>query len=295
MTKIAILELQHVNKKYKTAQVIDDVSLVIDEPGIWALVGPNGVGKTTLLNGICNIIPFNSGKVELLGQPNDNYTVFKHVSFLQDNTVLFHYLSGYDHLKYVCDVHGLPKKRIKEVAAYVGMTGYLEKKVGDYSLGMKQHLLLAISIVNQPKLLFMDEPLTGLDPSSAILVRKILLDLEKQGTTIILSSHNLAEIDRVTNQILFLKNGKIIEVDRENHMETHYIFKLSDKLSGKQLLMASGYSIQEENGAIKVTINESGIDKCIKSIQDNGISILDIQKEVTGSEKLYEETFGKRE
>ncbi|BAC12227.1 ABC transporter ATP-binding protein [Oceanobacillus iheyensis HTE831] len=295
MIVIAVLKLKEVSKKYKSQQVIDEINLTIDHPGIWALVGPNGVGKTTLLNCICNIIPASKGEIYLLGESNKNYQVFKQVSYLQDNTVLFHYLSGYDHLKFVCDIHKLSKSRIKEVAEYVGMDSYLHKKVGDYSLGMKQHLLLAISIVNRPKLLFMDEPLTGLDPSSAILMRNILLELVEQGTTVILSSHNLAEIDRVTNNIIFLKDGKLVEVDRLKHMETQYIFKLSDEDLGKRLFTDAGYTIQENSSnGMKVIMEESNLNQFIQNIQNSGISILDIQKEVSGSEELYETYFGKR-
>lgn len=294
MISIAILKLHEVNKKYKSHQVIDNVSLMINEPGIWGLVGPNGVGKTTLLNCICNIIPANSGKIELLGESNKNPDVFKKVSYLQDNLVLFPYLSGYDHLKYISDIHKLPKNRIKEVAAYVGMDSYLQKKVEDYSLGMKQHLLVALAIMNEPKLLFMDEPLNGLDPSSAIRMREILLDLKEKGTTIILSSHNLPEIDRVTNQILFLKDGKLKEVNREDHLSTYYRFDLSDHLKGMELLTEAGYTIEDEKQTIKVNLGESSLNACIEMIQGNGISIVDMKKEVSSSEHLYEAYFGKR-
>ena len=203
--------MKNLSKRFKKQLVINDISLTIDTPGIWALVGPNGVGKTTLLNLFTNLIPATSGTVQLVGKSNKDHTVFKEVSFLQDNTVLFDYLTGYDHLKYICDVHNLPKKRIHEIATYVGMESYLKKTAGDYSLGMKQHLLLAMAIVNNPKLLLLDEPLNGLDPTSAILIRKILVELAENGTTIILSSHNLAEVDRVTKNIIFLKGGRLIK------------------------------------------------------------------------------------
>lgn len=258
------------------------------------MVGPNGVGKTTLLNCICNIIPTSSGKIELLGESNKNYKVFRNVSYLQDNSVLFHYLTGYDHLKYVGGIHKLPKHRIKEVAAYVGMESYLQKKVGDYSLGMKQHLLVALSIINRPKLLLMDEPLNGLDPSSAIRMREILLDLKDKGTSVILSSHNLPEIDRVTNQIIFLKDGKLIEVNRENFMEIYYRFRLSDQDRGRRVLTDVGYSIEEERETIRVNLGGRSLDQCIESIQNSDIQVLDIQKEISSSENLYESYFGKR-
>ena len=210
---MAILAVKNLSKSYKNQKVLKDINITIDSPGIWALVGPNGSGKTTFLNVVNNLLPATEGTVKLVGKSNTDVTVFKEVSFLQDNTVLFEYLSGYDHLKYICDVHNLKKKQIEEVAEYVGMKSYLMKKVGDYSLGMKQHLLLAMSIINQPKLLFLDEPLNGLDPTSAILMRKILLELAEKGTTIILSSHNLAEIDKVTKQIIFLKDGQLLQED----------------------------------------------------------------------------------
>jgi len=290
---MAILHLENVQKKYKNHEVINGINLTIDQPGIWALVGPNGVGKTTLLNCICNVVPINSGHIELLGESNRNYEVFKKVSYLQDNSILFHYLTGYDHLKYVSDIHRLPKGRIQEVVQYLGMDSYIEKKVGAYSLGMKQHLLVALAIINRPKLLFMDEPLNGLDPSSAILIRKILLELVEQDTTIILSSHNLAEIDRVTNDILFLKDGKIIEVNRNDHMETYYIFKLSNPNLGVNKLLEKGYKVEQKTDKIIVQLREKDLNECIYHIQKNGISILDIQKTTTGSEKLYEEYFEK--
>lgn len=289
--KLAILSVQNVTKLYKNHKVLDSISLEIDEPGIWALVGPNGVGKTTLLNVITNIIPATSGTVELVGKSNKDPSVFKEVAFLQDNTVLFEYLNGYDHLKYVCEVQKLDKQRIQKVAKYVGMESYLKKTVGTYSLGMKQHLLLAMAIMNNPKLLFLDEPLNGLDPTSSILMRKILLELAENGTTIILSSHNLAEIDRVTKQILFLKNGKIQEVNMGDHEVTYYEFTVSDSNFVMKLLTEKMYDVQQEGRKITIQLKNQELDHIIELIKDYEIRIYDIQKVVTGSEQLYERIF----
>src|SRR5690606_17177091 len=100
---------------------------------------------------------------------------------------------------------------IKTSAERIGTDGFLDKKVSSYSLGMKQLLLLTMAIVNRPKLLVLDEPLNGLDPTNAIKVRNLFLDLVAEGTAILLSSHNLAEIDRVTSDVLFLKNGQLLQ------------------------------------------------------------------------------------
>lgn len=288
---MSILTIKNLSKSYKKQKILDDISLTIDSPGIWALVGPNGVGKTTFLNVLTNILPADSGSIELVGKLNRNFRIFKEVSYLQDNTVLFEYLTGYDHLKYVCDVNKINKARIKEVADYVGMTNYLKKVVGNYSLGMKQHLLLAMAIVNKPKLLLLDEPLNGLDPSSAILMRKILLELAENGTTIILSSHNLSEIDRVTKQILFLKDKKIIQINTTNYETVYYYLALSDSEKGKLILSENGFLVNEESGKLKIQLKGRSLSNVISILQNHQLNIYDIEKEITGSEKLYEELF----
>lgn len=291
---MSVISVQNLTKKYKNHRVLDEISLSIDSPGIWALVGPNGVGKTTFLNTVTNILSADSGTVQLVGKSNKDASIFKEVSFLQDNTILFEYLTGYDHLKYICDVQKLPRGRIRDVAAYVGMETYLLKKVGDYSLGMKQHLLMAMAIMNDPKLLFLDEPLNGLDPTSAILMRRILLELAEKGTTVILSSHNLAEIDRVTKQILFLKDGKLMEVDMSEHETTSYYFTFSHVEMNKALglLKEKNYSFDDTKEGVKLQLNEEELDEVISLIKSESIKILDIKKEISGSEKLYEEIFG---
>lgn len=288
---MTILAIKNLSKSYKKQKVLDNISLTIDSPGIWALVGPNGVGKTTFLNVLTNILSANSGSVELVGKPNKDFKAFKKVAYLQDNTVLFEYLTGYDHLKYVCEVNKISKARINEVAEYVGMTNYLKKVVGNYSLGMKQHLLLAMALVNKPKLLLLDEPLNGLDPTSAILMRKILLELSEKGTTIILSSHNLAEIDRVTKQILFLKDKKILQINMADHESVSYYLTLTDSEKGKSYLANNGFLVSEQNGKLKFDLKDHSLSTVISVLQDHQIEIYDIEKEIIGSEKLYEELF----
>lgn len=172
------------------------------------------------------------------------------------------------------------------------MENYLKKIVSDYSLGMKQHLLLAMAIMNRPQLLFLDEPLNGLDPTSAILMRKILLELEQDGTTILLSSHNLAEIDKLTKNILFLKEGKLIEVDMSVYNKIYYSFELSDRTRAIELLNEKSYHATPIENGLKVEMDKHSLDTVIDLIKTNQIQILDIQKEVTGSENLYEEIFG---
>ena len=288
---MAVLAIKELQKSYRRQTVFSGITLTIDTPGIWALVGPNGAGKTTLLNTIMNLIPADSGIVELNGRSNKDYKVFKEVSFLQDNSILFDYLSGYDHLKYICDIQQIDKKQIAETARYVGMESYLRKTVGKYSLGMKQHLLLAMSILNKPKLLFLDEPLNGLDPTSSIMMRRILMELAEEGTTIILSSHNLAEIDRLTQQILFLKDGRLLQESMDRYENVHYQFSVSDPRKAQALAAEGAIESFLEDGLLTVSLGSLPLQAILDLLNNNGITINDVQKIETGSEKRYEELF----
>lgn len=221
----SIIQVEAVSKRFGRQSILEDVSFTIEEPGVVALVGPNGSGKSTLLNCMVNLLNVDSGEIRLLGTDPRDVTVFNQVSYLKDNTVLYPYLTGWDHLAYAAKAYGLGKSRIKKVIQRIGIDSYIHKKVGQYSLGMKQHLLLALAILNNPQLIIMDEPLTGLDPSSILKVRQLLKDLAADGTTILMSSHTLSEIDEVTNRILFLYNkqihAEILDPDTETAEERY--------------------------------------------------------------------------
>src|SRR5690625_1075035 len=210
-----ILNVKNLKKSYRNHLVLKGINIAIDSPKIIALVGPNGSGKTTLFNCIANLVAINEGTINILGKEHTDSSIFKEMSYLQDNRILYGHLTAHDHLKFVCDVQKLPRSKIKEVIERVGMASYVNKRVNSFSLGMKQHLLLALVLLNDPKLLLLDEPLNGLDPTSALNMRNILLELAEENTTIIISSHQLMEVDRLTNTIYFMKDGKILEESLE--------------------------------------------------------------------------------
>lgn len=208
---MSILKIENVTKNYGRHEVLKGVNLLLDKPGIVALVGPNGAGKSTLFNIISNLLKPTAGTIEVLGKKNTDPSIFLEVSFLKDNRVLYEYLTGLDHLDFIRIAQKLPKSRVDEVIAKMNIQTYVKKKVGTYSLGMKQHLLIAMALLNKPKLLILDEPLNGLDPTSVILVRRLLKSLAAEGSVVLISSHTLSEIDQMTDNILFLKDGQIVE------------------------------------------------------------------------------------
>ena len=286
-----ILSVKNVHKSYGKEQVLKGITFKIEEPQIIALVGPNGSGKSTLMNIITNLLPADKGEVKVLGKSNRDPNIFREISFMQDNTVLYDYLTGYDHLQFICDVQGLSKKQLMDTADRIGITSYLNKKVKNYSLGMKQHLLLAMAVVNKPKLMILDEPLNGLDPTSAIRVRELLLALSKEGTAILLSSHNLAEIDRVTSSILFLKQGNLIQENMAEFEQVRYQITVNDVVKAEKALAAVGIPVEVVDGRLHLYRKDVALDRVFYLLDQERIVIDDIEKKVFGSEERYRKIF----
>lgn len=290
-----IVQVKGLKKKYKKDWVLKGIDITIDEPQIIALVGPNGSGKTTLLNCMMNLLTFNEGSVEILGKPNSDPSLFNEISYLQDNRILYGNLTAYDHLKFICRVQKIPMDRIQEVAQRVGMSSYLKKRVRSFSLGMKQHLLLAMAILNKPKLLIMDEPLNGLDPTSAINVREILLDLFKEGTTIIISSHVLDEIDRLTNTIYFMKDGALLKESLEALTVTNYELTVSEPEKAREIMEKGGFPFtMNERGHLNFKEGDVPLQTVIDALYRNNIEIAYIDNHKAGAEKRYRELFEER-
>lgn len=288
-----IVQVSNLKKQYKKQPVLKGIDITIESPQIIALVGPNGAGKTTLMNCMTNLLPFNEGSVELVGKKNTDASIFYEVSYLQDNRILYGDLTGYDHLKFICHVQKIPLSHIKEVTDRVGMTSYMKKRVRNYSLGMKQHLLLAMSIINKPKLLLLDEPLNGLDPTSAINMRNILLELYEEGTTIILSSHNLDEIDRLTNIIYFMKDGALLKESLQDFSSNQYYVIVDDSLKAERVLKQAGIPCTMDEGVISFLETEVILQNFLDIMKVNGITITSIETKKIGAERRYQELFAK--
>ena len=287
-----IIDVTNLKKNYKKQEVLKGIDIQVETPQILALVGPNGAGKTTLMNCMMNLLPFNDGHVTILGKKHTDTSMFYDVSYMQDNRILYGDLTAYDHLAFICDIQKLPKNRIRGVAERVGMASYLKKRVRSFSLGMKQHLLLAMAIINEPKVLLMDEPINGLDPTSAINMRNILLELYAEGTTILISSHNLDEIDRLTNTIYFMKNGTLLKESLENFATNQYIVRVNKPEHAIKALTERNLVYQiTDNHELKFEESYQSLHTVLETLYASQIQVLEIQNERVGAERRYLELF----
>ena len=229
-----VLVCENLKKQVKRKVIIDNISFSVDKGEVVGLIGPNGAGKTTIIKSILGLINLTEGKVTINGYDikKDFVKAIEKVGAIVENPDSYMYLSGYDNLKITANNYkGITKSRIDEVTKIVGLENRIKDKVSTYSLGMRQRLGIAEAIINNPELLILDEPTNGLDVEGIIEIRNLIKNLSHQGIAIIISSHNLTEIDNLCNRIIAIKNGKMI-VD-----ETIDEFKTSEngeKLSSEE-------------------------------------------------------------
>lgn len=291
-----ILSIKNLKKSYGKNQVLKNISFDLENPTILGLVGPNGAGKSTLINCIGNLISYDGG-IEVFGISNKNPDVFKNLTILKDNRVLYPYLTGLDHLKFISDSHKLSEDRLSYIIDFLKIRSYIDKKVSSYSLGMKQHLLLAMAIMPDTDLIIMDEPLNGLDPTSILKTREIITELFKNGKTVIISSHSLLEIDQVTNDILFIKDGKLIY---ENINDFKKLKANISFISGEDLKRFKNYldkdssfesKLDSNKMSLEVSMMEESYIDFINILAKSNLEIKDFHTNKLGAEDRYKEIF----
>ncbi|MBC2596369.1 ABC transporter ATP-binding protein [Ruficoccus amylovorans] len=201
-------------------RAVDDVSLDIHDNEVFGLLGPNGCGKSTTMKVVLGLLEPTSGGCEIYGVPSHQVKSRLNVGFLPEAPYFYRYLTGRELLKFyakVCSVEpGKIKQRIKDVLDMVGLTEAADRRVGTYSKGMLQRIGIAQAIVHDPKLIILDEPTAGVDPIGSAAIADLIRELKKQGKTIMLCSHLLAQVEGVCDRVAIMDRGKVVlegEVD----------------------------------------------------------------------------------
>jgi len=200
-----MLKITGLKKSYKGFNVLTNLNMNIEKGDVYGFVGTNGCGKTTTMNIICNIIPKDDGEIAF---ENENVKV----GFLPESPSLYGYMNGFEYLDFIgacCEYEGDIKARTSEVLAMTGMQEGAKRLIKGYSRGMNQRIGIAAALYSNPDLLILDEPTSALDPEGRAEVMSIIQGLAASGSTIILCTHILADIERVANKVGILKNGVI--------------------------------------------------------------------------------------
>ena len=281
-----MLEVVNIEKSYGKKKILHDISFSIEKGQIKALVGPNGSGKTTLMNTMTNLLKRDGGQVLVDGKEFKDEKIFNHISFFKDEKILDENLYGMDYLNYIKNVYKRTKDDVDRVIKEIGIESFVKSKTGSYSLGMKKKLMLAMDFLPQRDIILLDEPLSGLDPTSVIKMMALIKKKAKDGQGILISSHSLNDIDEITNNILFLKDGKILEEVLENEKFIEIITSDNEKLSS--VLKSKGFNMDKN----MISLNNSSINDILSVIIENNIEILDIKRRSKTSQERYKEIFG---
>lgn len=231
-----MLEIKNLVKTYGNGpRAVDGLSLSVDAGDIYGFIGHNGAGKTTTLKCISGILPFEEGEIFVDGidVTKDPMAAKRIMRYIPDNPDLYTFLTGTGYLNFLCDIYGIDEKlrreRIRKYAQVFEIESRLGDLVGSYSHGMCQKLALMGALIQQPKLLMLDEPFVGLDPKAAHTLKGIMHERVEQGSAIFFSTHVLEVAEKLCNKIAIIKNGKLIaaglmdEVRGDNSLEELFL------------------------------------------------------------------------
>lgn len=290
-----ILHCENLNKKIGKKEIINNVSFDIYAGDIVGFIGMNGAGKTTIIKLLLNLQHKDSGKVIINGYDvdKDYINAIKNIGAIIENPEFYNKMSGRRNLKIKSQMYKITDDKIDEIIELVGLKDRIDDKVSKYSLGMKQRLGIALAIINNPKLLILDEPTNGLDLEGFEMLRNILKKLQEKGTAILISSHILSELDNICNKVFIIKNGKIIdkrnnEIDNINMGNIRYIFEVSNTENINLLFD----NVILSNTTFEVNCNKEFIPLIIESLVKNKINIYSVFPKLKTLEDILIETSG---
>ncbi|MGV0979913.1 ABC transporter ATP-binding protein [Empedobacter falsenii] len=216
-----VLEINQLTKKFGSFTAVNNVTFSVEKGNVYGLLGPNGSGKSTTLGMILNVINPTAGSWKWFDKEPDNYSL-KKIGAIIESPKFYPYLSAEKNLEIVADIKEVNYEKIDEKLELVGLLSRKKDKFQQYSLGMKQRLAIAAALLNDPEVLILDEPTNGLDPQGIIQIRELIIKIAQQGTTIILASHLLDEVEKVCSHVVVLNQGKMLYAGSVDQMNSSF-------------------------------------------------------------------------
>ena len=229
------LEIKNLSVSYGDFEVLNDISFRLENGQLIGLVAPNGTGQTTLFNAIMRFIPVRSGKIlvdekEYTASDKDVLDLHQEITFFPDQGDLFENFSGREHIEMYAEIWSGRQKEVDMIIDRLEMAGYVDRKVQEYSLGMRQRLCFAMMVAADTPIMFMDEVMNGLDPENVSLVSDVLIELREAGKIVIIASHLLDNLDEYADKVFFLKDKKLFRINDLNQKRPlFYKVVLSEK------------------------------------------------------------------
>ena len=284
MSHTSVIEVRDLVKQFKNQTALNHLDFSVESGEIFGFLGPSGAGKTTTIKILTGQLLASSGETKLLGIASDALTqdIYQEVGIVTDNSGLYENVSVYRNMKFFADLLKVDKKRIDFLLERVGLAQDKKKLARRLSKGMRQRLVLARALLHSPKVLFLDEPTSGLDPATAQAIHKLLKEVQAEGTTIFLTTHNMEEATKLCDRVALLNDGKIVSLDTPRN--TCLNFKRERKLE-VGLRDKSQVVINQDSAGI-AQLNEWLSQDLVETIHSNEPTLEEVFIAKTGRELL---------
>ncbi len=292
----ASIETQNVSKVYGKRAIIQDVTFRVNPGEVYALVGPNGAGKTSIIRLVTGLAFPTSGTVRLLGYDPHERPPIKHKlgAVVEAPAAFYPYMTGRGNLQLHAKLAGgVTQERISEVLEMMGLFEAAERKVGIYSLGMRQRLGVASALLTKPEVLILDEPASGMDPLSLHLVHSVLQQSAREGTAVLLSTHHLDEVVAYCSRVAILEEGRIIDEVNLLDRRDRYRIRVSDAVKSQQVLKSQPFirhvSARSSDEVVFMLGQQEGLGQIAGILSQAGIRIFEMGKDSFNLRSYYRE------
>mgnify|MGYP001818755054 FL=1 len=288
-----ILSVNNLTKKFGYLTAVQDLSFSIQKGNVYGILGPNGSGKSTTLGIVLNVVKSTNGSFSWFDGNTSTHDALKKVGAIIERPNFYPYMTALQNLKLVCKIKEVPEEKIKDKLELVGLWERKDSKFRTYSLGMKQRLAIASALLNDPEILILDEPTNGLDPQGIHQIRQIIKKIAAQGTTILLASHLLDEVEKVCSHVVILRKGKKLYSGRVDGMLASFgFFELKTENNEALINFLEQHpnfgEIKTENGLITAFLkNEMKSDELNSILFKKGIVLSHLVKRKESLEEQF--------
>lgn len=297
-----IITTQSLTKEYDHKKVVNALDLIVPEGSVYGFLGPNGAGKSTTLKMLLGLVKPTDGQVRISGKilsPENRLEILRQTGSLIESPAYYGHLSGRENLQIICKLKNVSENEISRVMHLVRMEKQMDKKVRNYSLGMKQRLGIAAALLGSPKLLLLDEPTNGLDPAGIQEIRELIRELPQHGITVLVSSHLLAEIDQMATDVGIIDKGELIFQDSllilHEHSRSRIHFETDHNEEAFQMLRRAGLPVRMEDSAFCLdNVSDENVIRAVRLCVEAGFGVLRVTEQQKSLEDIFLSLTGKQ-
>ncbi|HYI09403.1 MAG TPA: ABC transporter ATP-binding protein [Thermoanaerobaculia bacterium] len=286
------VQVQSLRKSFRAHEVLKGIDLTVAPGEVVGLIGPNGAGKTTLMSCLLGFLHPDDGEITIDGRANDDLDVRRRTGFVPERMNFGRRVTGQEFLRYMAGLAGVPRTEVASRSAAMlerlGLGGAEHKRLSQYSRGMLQRIGMAQALIHGPDYVFLDEPTSGLDPNGVLLVRDLIAEQKARGAAVLLNSHQLAEIEKVCDRVVFLQRGVIAHAETLRHVDKIVvaITLLPGSFDPVTLAKISGV-VPKENVVVVAVDAEGDIARIVRALVESGAGVIDVRRHTADLESIF--------